>query len=52
MKIHSPTKLLGEAKESFFMALYAISAHKLRSSLTLLGVLVGVFHRRGWLRLR
>ena len=35
--------LLAETKESFFMALNAIAAHKLRSSLTLLGVLVGVF---------
>ncbi|HEX5221114.1 MAG TPA: ABC transporter permease [Verrucomicrobiae bacterium] len=43
MKFHSPTKLVGEAKESFFMALNAITAHKLRSALTLLGVLVGVF---------
>src|SRR5512144_1835605 len=30
-------------KESFLMAINAITAHKLRSSLTLLGVLVGVF---------
>ena len=35
--------LLAEAKESFFMAMNAITAHKLRSALTLLGVLVGVF---------
>jgi putative ABC transport system permease protein len=35
--------LLGEIKESFVMALGAIVAHKLRSALTLLGVLVGVF---------
>src|SRR4051794_1491243 len=32
-----------EMKESFGMAMGAITAHKLRSSLTLLGVLVGVF---------
>jgi putative ABC transport system permease protein len=32
-----------ELKESCLMALNAISAHKLRSALTLLGVLVGVF---------
>src|SRR5271155_2091064 len=32
-----------ELKESLFMALGAIAAHKLRSALTLLGVLVGVF---------
>ena len=43
MKIRKPTKLLAEARESFFMALNAIAAHKLRSALTLLGVLVGVF---------
>ena len=36
--------LLGaELKESFFMAMGALAAHKLRSALTLLGVLVGVF---------
>ena len=32
-----------EARESFLMAISAIAAHKLRSALTLLGVLVGVF---------
>ena len=32
-----------ELKESFFMAMAAVAAHKLRSALTLLGVLVGVF---------
>ncbi len=32
-----------EIRESFAMALASIGAHKLRSSLTLLGVLVGVF---------
>ncbi len=32
-----------ELKESFFMAVGAVVAHKLRSALTLLGVLVGVF---------
>src|SRR5580704_15134985 len=35
--------LNAELKESFFMALNAVIAHKLRSALTLLGVLVGVF---------
>jgi putative ABC transport system permease protein len=35
--------LLAEIKESFLMAVSAIIAHKLRSALTLLGVLVGVF---------
>jgi putative ABC transport system permease protein len=32
-----------ELRESFFMAIAAVAAHKLRSALTLLGVLVGVF---------
>jgi putative ABC transport system permease protein len=32
-----------ELKENILMALNAITAHKLRSALTLLGVLVGVF---------
>jgi putative ABC transport system permease protein len=32
-----------ELTESFFMAMGAVAAHKLRSALTLLGVLVGVF---------
>src|SRR5436190_21073331 len=35
--------LSGELRESFRMAIGAIAAHKLRSALTLLGVLVGVF---------
>ncbi len=34
---------LAEVAESFFMAMGALAAHKLRSALTLLGVLVGVF---------
>jgi len=34
---------IDELRESFFMAMGAIAAHKLRSALTLLGVLVGVF---------
>ena len=38
-----PTQLLGEIRESFVMALNALAAHKLRSALTLLGVLIGVF---------
>jgi putative ABC transport system permease protein len=33
----------GELRESFYMAIGAVVAHKLRSALTLLGVLVGVF---------
>jgi putative ABC transport system permease protein len=35
--------LLAELRESFFMAMGALAAHKLRSALTLVGVLVGVF---------
>ena len=35
--------LLAEVRESFAMAIGAIAAHKLRSALTLLGVLIGVF---------
>src|SRR4029077_12707479 len=35
--------VLAEMRESFTMALGALRAHKLRSSLTLLGILVGVF---------
>ncbi|MGB7767842.1 MAG: ABC transporter permease [Verrucomicrobiia bacterium] len=43
MSIHPPTRLLAEIKESFSMAMNALAAHKLRSALTLLGVLIGVF---------
>jgi len=43
MKFHRPTLLLGELRESISMAFNAIFAHKLRSALTLLGVLIGVF---------
>jgi putative ABC transport system permease protein len=32
-----------EVTESFFMAMHALGAHKLRSALTLVGVLIGVF---------
>src|SRR6267154_1693185 len=35
--------VLAELKESSMMAMSALGAHKLRSALTLLGVLVGVF---------
>ena len=35
--------LAAELRESFSMAMSALAAHKLRSALTLLGVLVGVF---------
>ncbi len=35
--------LRAEIKESFVMAMGALAAHKLRSALTLLGVMVGVF---------
>jgi putative ABC transport system permease protein len=34
---------LAEVRESFLMAMNALTAHKLRSALTLLGVLIGVF---------
>jgi putative ABC transport system permease protein len=37
------TILLAELRESFRMAVSAVAAHKLRSALTLLGVLIGVF---------
>ncbi|MBP9914299.1 MAG: ABC transporter permease, partial [Opitutaceae bacterium] len=43
MKRQRPTFLLAEVRESFSMAMAALAAHKLRSALTLLGVLVGVF---------
>ena len=43
MKAKRPTLLLGELRESVSMALSALAAHKLRSVLTLLGVLIGVF---------
>ena len=43
MMIRRPTRLLAEARESFSMAMSALAAHTLRSALTLLGVLVGVF---------
>jgi putative ABC transport system permease protein len=43
MKFHRPTLLIGEIRESFSMAMNAITAHLLRSALTLLGVLIGVF---------
>ena len=38
-----PIILAAEIKDSFLMAMAALVAHKLRSALTLLGVLVGVF---------
>ena len=38
-----PVILAAEMKESFLMAMGALVAHKLRSALTLLGVMVGVF---------
>jgi putative ABC transport system permease protein len=41
--IKAMSRLGGELKESFVMAMGAVVAHKLRSALTLLGVLVGVF---------
>jgi putative ABC transport system permease protein len=43
MRTSRTSILLAEVRESFFMAMNALTAHKLRSALTLLGVLVGVF---------
>src|SRR3989454_2853534 len=43
MSTKRTTILLAELRESFRMAMGALAAHKLRSALTLLGVLVGVF---------
>src|ERR1700743_3719627 len=43
MSFLHPTKIVSEFRENFTMATGAIIAHKLRSALTLLGVLVGVF---------
>ncbi len=43
MSTRRVTILLAELRESFYMAMGALTAHKLRSALTLLGVLVGVF---------
>jgi putative ABC transport system permease protein len=43
MPARRATILLAELRESFRMAMGALAAHKLRSALTLLGVLVGVF---------
>ena len=36
-------RIFGELRESFLMAMSALTSHKLRSALTLLGVLIGVF---------
>jgi putative ABC transport system permease protein len=43
MTSHHRIRLFSEIRESFSMAMSAIAAHKLRSALTLLGVVVGVF---------
>src|SRR5438552_15219844 len=43
MKLDRATVLRAEIKESILMAMGALTAHKLRSALTLLGVLVGMF---------
>jgi putative ABC transport system permease protein len=43
MSTKRTTILLGELRDSFHMAMSALASHKLRSALTLLGVLVGVF---------
>src|SRR5690349_16088432 len=42
-KHRGSTVFAAEIRESFLMAMGALTAHKLRSALTLLGVLVGVF---------
>ncbi|HWF19481.1 MAG TPA: ABC transporter permease [Verrucomicrobiae bacterium] len=42
-RIHFLNLLLAEMRESFAMAASSLAAHKLRSALTLLGVMVGVF---------
>src|SRR5678816_1822360 len=43
MKQAHSIRLMAEVRESFLMAMSAVASHKLRSSLTLLGVLIGVF---------
>jgi len=43
MRLTKPTIFLAELAESFRMGMGALAAHKLRSALTLLGVLIGVF---------
>src|SRR6266498_1997671 len=43
MKLDKASVIRAEVRESFMMAMGALVAHKLRSALTLLGVLVGVF---------
>ncbi|RYD84131.1 MAG: FtsX-like permease family protein [Verrucomicrobiaceae bacterium] len=43
VKVNPWKQFLTELRESFAMALDAVTSHKLRSGLTLLGVLVGVF---------
>jgi putative ABC transport system permease protein len=43
MRFKRPTLLFAEMMESFLMAIGALVSHKLRASLTLLGVIVGVF---------
>jgi len=40
---HQGISLWAEIRESFAMAMNALTSHKLRSALTLLGVLIGVF---------
>jgi putative ABC transport system permease protein len=43
MNRRQPTLWFTEARESFLTAMNALAGHKLRSALTLLGVLIGVF---------
>src|ERR1700677_4811561 len=41
--LHKTGRLVEELKESFFMAASSLATHKLRSTLTLIGIMVGVF---------
>jgi putative ABC transport system permease protein len=43
LRSNAATVFLAELRESLAMAMQAVAAHKLRSALTLLGVLIGVF---------
>jgi putative ABC transport system permease protein len=43
VKTHRPTSLFAEIGDNLSMAIGALAGHKLRSALTLLGVLIGVF---------
>src|ERR1039457_6731539 len=43
MRVRFFTRMVAEIRDSFLMAMGALVAHKLRSALTLVGVMVGVF---------